>query len=499
MIDYETFSKIKTCHDRQGLKPSQIADALGIDVRTVQRYLARQHFVPRKGPLRASRLDPYKAEICRLLEQHAYSAVQIYQRIGEQGFDGGYTIVKDYVRKVRPPKHKAFLTLSFAPAECAQVDWGCYGTVAVGSTVRRLSFFVMVLCYSRLMYLRFSVSETMEHFLEGHREAFAFFGGVPHKIMVDNLKSAVLRRSVGKAPLLNPKYLDFANHYGFAIAPCAVGKGNEKGRVESGVGYVKKNLLSGLQIADFSHLPPAAEHWRDNTANVRIHSQTGEKPVVLFEKERGGLKPLPPLSYDIATIESVRACRQFRVVLDTNRYSVPCQYAGMPLTLKIYPDRLCLYDREKLIARHVRSYDRRQDFENPDHVKPLLQQRKKARDQKIYIRFLSLSDNADAYYRQLREHRFNPLHHMRQIVALSEIHGPEATARAIDDAFHFKAFSCEYIANLLEQRTRLQAEPSPLHLTRRQDLLDLTLEKPDMSIYARVIEDPHQQEEEPPS
>jgi hypothetical protein len=171
----------------------------------------------------------------------------------------------------------------------------------------------------------------------------------------------------------------------------------------------------------------------------------------------------------------------------------------MPLTLKLYPDRLCLYDREKLIARHVRSYDRRQDFENPDHVKPLLQQRKKARDQKIYIRFLSLSDNADAYYRQLREHRFNPLHHMRQIVALSEIHGPEATARAIDDAFHFKAFSCEYIANLLEQRTRLQAEPSPLHLTRRQDLLDLTLEKPDMSIYARVIEDPHQQEEEPPS
>jgi len=495
MIDYETFLKIKTCHDRQGLKPSQIADTLHIDVRTVERYLARQRFEPRKGPIRASRLDPYKADICRLLEQHAYTAVQIHQRIGEQGYDGGYSIVKEYVRKVRPPKHKAFLTLSFAPAECAQVDWGSYGTVAVGSTFRRLSFFVMVLCYSRLMYVLFTVSQTMEHFLDAHQKAFEFFGGVPAKIMVDNLKSAVLKRFIGKEPLLNPKYLDFANHYGFTIAACAVGKGNEKGRVESGVGYVKKNFLRGLQISDFSHLPPAAEHWRDNTANVRIHSQTGEKPVVRFEKERGGLKPLPPYPYDIATIRPVRACRQFRVTVDTNRYSVPCQYAGMPLTLKIYTDRLCLYDREKLVARHVRSYDRRKDFEDPDHVKPLLQQRKKARDQKIYIRFLSLSDKADAYYQQLQQRRLNPLHHMRQIVALSEIYDRQAIARAIDDAFHFKAFSCEYIANLLEQRTRLQAEPSPLHLTRRQDLLDLTLEKPDMSIYSQVLEDHHRQEE----
>ena len=205
------------------------------------------------------------------------------------------------------------------------------------------------------------------------------------------------------------------------------------------------------------------------------------------------------MPYDIATIRPVRACRQFRITLDTNRYSVPCQYAGMPLTLKIYPDRLCLYDKQKLISRHVRSCDRRKDFENPDHVKPLLEQRRKACDQKIYIRFLSLSDKADAYYRQLQERRFNPLHHIRQIFALSQIYGPEATARAIDDALHFKAFSCEYIANLLEQRTRLQTEPSPLHLTRRQDLLDLTLEKPDMSIYARVLDDNHHQQEEPSS
>ena len=169
--------------------------------------------------------------------------------------------VKDYVRKVRPPKQKAFLKLSFAPGECAQVDWGTYGNVRVGSTSRRLSFFIMVLCHSRMMYVEFTVSQTMEHFLGCHQNAFEFFGRVPQRIMVDNLRSAVLKRIVGTAPVFNPKYLDFANHYGFTIAACNVGKGNEKGRVENGVGYVKKNFLSGLKIRDFADLNPALMRW----------------------------------------------------------------------------------------------------------------------------------------------------------------------------------------------------------------------------------------------
>ena len=106
----------------------------------------------------------------------------------------------------------------------------------------------MVLCYSRMMYVEFTVSQTMEHFLACHQHAFEFFGGIPHKVMVDNLKSAVLKRALGEAPVFNPKYLDFAAHNGFTITPCNVGKGNEKGRVENGVGYVKKNFLAGLAI-----------------------------------------------------------------------------------------------------------------------------------------------------------------------------------------------------------------------------------------------------------
>jgi len=487
MIDYETFVKIKVYKDQHGLNCSQIARELNLDYRTVEKWLDQKQFQQRKSPRRASKLDAFKGQIQRMLETYPYTAAQIFQRITEDNFDGGYTIVKEYVRKVRPAKIKAFLKLSFAPGECAQVDWGSYGSVSVGETRRRLSFFVMVLCYSRMMYVEFTVSQTMEHFLGCHQNAFNFFGALPGKVMVDNLKSAVLKRIVGKDPVFNPKYLDFANHHGFTIVPCGVGKGNEKGRVENGVGYVKKNFLAGLDIPDFNALNPAAIHWLNTVANVRLHGETGKRPVDRFDRERQAMIKLPPHAYDIATIDPVRASRQFRVAVDGNRYSVPAEYAGAALTLKLYPDRLCIYHREKLVARHVRSYDRNKDFELPDHPKALLAQRKKARDQKIFMRFLSLSDKADAYYQQLETRRMNPLHHIRQIVALSEIYGEQSVQRAMEDAFAFQAFSCEYIANLLEQRTRKIAEPGALHLTRRQDLLEITVEKPDMEIYNKSL------------
>jgi transposase len=485
MIDYALYSKIKHLSVNDGLTAPQIARDLCMDVRTVRKWLDEAQFKPRQSAPRASKLDPFKQDIVRMLEAHPYTAAQVFQRIREQGFTGRYSIIKEYVRKVRPPKTRAFLTLSFAPGECAQVDWGSYGSVNVGSTRRRLSFFVMVLCYSRLMYVEFTVSQTMEHFLGCHLNAFEFFGRVPQRIMVDNLKSAVLKRIVGTAPVFNPKYLDFANHYGFTIAACNVGKGNEKGRVENGVGYVKKNLLAGLDISDFTAIHPAARHWLDTVANVRIHGETREQPIVRFENERAYLNPLPHHRFDIATVSQVRASSQFRVALDANRYSVPAEYAGRQLTLKTYPDRICLYYDNKLIARHVRSYDRHLDIEDPDHPKQLLLWRKKAREQKIVMRFLSLSPQSALYYQKLEQRRMNPYHHVQKIVALSEIYSPEAVARALEDAFTFQAFSCEYIANLLEQRTRCLPKPGALHLTRREDLLDLTVESPDLSIYQK--------------
>jgi transposase len=485
VIDYELFAKIRNYHEQKGLSATQIANKLGLDSRTVSKWLQEKRFRQRTPVVRPSKLDAFKGAIVRMLEAHPYSAAQILQKIREEGFEGGYTIVKDYVHKIRPKRGSAFLKLAFAPGECAQVDWGSFGTISVGESSRRLSFFVMVLCYSRMMYLEFTVSQTMEHWLGCHRNAFDAFGSVPEKIMVDNLKSAVLRRIVGQAPVFNPKYLDFANHFDFKIVPCGKGKGNEKGRVENGVGYVKKNLLAGLDLPRFEAMEGVARHWLDTIANVRIHGETRRKPVEMFKEERGSLRSLPAHAYDIGTITQVRASRQFRVALDSNQYSVPAEFAGASLTLKAYPDRLCIYHGEKLIARHPRSYDRHKDIEDPDHPKELIARRKKAREQKIHMRFVSLCPKATDYYLELEKRRMNPRHHVQKIVALSEIYGEQPVARAMEDAFHFQAFSCEYIANLCEQRTRSLPEPGALHLTRRADLLELEVQQPDLSVYQK--------------
>jgi transposase len=224
VIDYETYCRIHDCHRRQSLTMAQTARALGLDPKTVAKWLARSRFEARRSAPRSSILDPFKPRITRLLDTHPYSAQQIFQRLHEEGYRGGITVLRDYIRRIRPAKLPVYLKLHFAPGECAQIDWRTFGTVAVGNTRRRLSFFVIVLAYSRLMYVEFTVSQKMEHFLSSHENAFAAFGGVPAKIMVDNLKSAVLQRLAGVAPVFNPRYLDFGlSEQGGIIRPHGLG------------------------------------------------------------------------------------------------------------------------------------------------------------------------------------------------------------------------------------------------------------------------------------
>ena len=301
--------------------------------------------------------------------------------------------------------------------------------------------------------------------------------------MVDNLKSAVLKRAVGEAPVFNPKYLDFATHYGFTIAPCNVGKGNEKGRVENGVGYVKKNFLAGLEFPDFSALNPAARQWLDTVANVRLHGETREQPT----------------SYGTPSGRRSARCRCIRSI------SPPCPRSAPPGNFALPSRPTAIPSPPTTPARRSRSKPIPigsasttgtsslpampdattgfQDVEDPDHPKPLLEQRKKARDHQLFRRFLALSPRAEAYYLKLEERRLNPHHHVRKIVALSDIYTPEAVARAMEDAFVYEAFSSDYIANLLEQRARFTPEASALHLTRREDLLEVSLAPPDLSLY----------------
>jgi transposase len=484
MTDYETYQRIRLLTN-QGLTPAQIASDCHLDERTVRIWQSSPSYRQRASSCRVSKLDDHRQSIVRLLAEHPFSAAQILRKLREDGYTGGYSILKRLVHDLRPPRREAFLPLAFGPGECAQVDWGSAGMITVDGARRRLSFFAMVLCYSRMLYIEFTLLERQEQFLECHQNAFLRFGGVPRRVMIDNLKSAVLSHPRGMPAVCHPRYLDFAAHYGFEIRACQPRRANEKGRVENAVGYVKKNFLAGLNLTSLAAVQSAGRSWTDEVANRRLHAATRRKPDEMFAEE--GLSPLPLSGvYDTGAEREAVATSLFRVHYDGNRYSVPARYAGSRVSLRVYTDRVLVYNRDrKLIATHVRAYGRGCDIANPDHGCELVRQRRQARDQHTLQRFLSLCGESADYYRQLSERRANPFEHVRRIAALAEIYGPEKTARAIRDATEFGAYSSEYVANLLEQRERLRPEPGVLHVTRGADLLELDIPETDLSIYEK--------------
>ena len=482
MIEYTTWHEIRRLADT-GLNASQIAAALSLDPKTVRKWMSSESYRPRRAAIRTSKLDPYKPMIRRMLEAHPYSAEQILRAIRKEGYPGGSSILRAYVARVRPPKTKAFTRLAFAPGECAQVDWGHAGSVRAGNTRRRLSFFVMTLGHSRMMYVEFTLSQRMEHFLGCHLNAFEFFGGVPERVMVDNLKSAVLEHPRGGLPKYHPRYLDLAAHYGFEPRACNVRAPHEKGQVERAVSYVRDSLLNGLSPESFGPINPQARLWLDEVANLRTHRELGERPVDRFEAEQRALRPLPAMPYDIGVLSEVTASSQFRVTLDVNRYSVPAEYAGSRLTMHRTPERVRLYHEHKLIAEHPRSYERRADVLDEEHQRALLAYKKNAREQRALARLLRLTPKAEIFVQGLRELRLHSRREVLRTAALVEIHGEEAVRGAIENAVELNAFSSEYVLNLLSQRSRPLPEKGVLHLTRNEDLLDLELPQPDLAIY----------------
>jgi hypothetical protein len=205
----------------------------------------------------------------------------------------------------------------------------------------------------------------------------------------------------------------------------------------------------------------------------------------MFEEERARLLPLNPNGFDLSRVRTVSVNKQFRVALDSNTYSVPARHVGQRLTLKAWADRICIYAQGELVARHPRSMQRNNDIEDPEHAQQLVVQRHSAREQRLLVQFLALSPRAQAYREGLEARRVNSRIHLRQILALAEMHGREAVARAIDDGLELQAFSAEYIAHILAARRRIGTEPGALQLTRSADLLELEIPEPDLSIYDR--------------
>src|SRR5437763_11011584 len=332
------WAEIRRLAEIEKLSARVISRRLHCSWRTVARALEWEQPPARSVPSRVSLLDPYKAKIDALLAKYPeLSAVRIHEEIarGPDGYTGSVMTVRRHLRSIRPPRGRVYQEVHYEPAQAMQVDWGECGCVQVGNTTRKVSVLVAVLCYSRMTYIEFTLSQRKAEFYRSLVHALEFFGGSPRAVIVDNLKAAVLNGS-GRAACFHPEFLALCGCYYLQPIACERRDPESKGIVEGGVRYVKHNALAGRgdELIGFEDYQAFAPLWRDEGANVRIHATTRERPADRFQRERSLLRPLPAVPFDTDEVVPAVVSPHARIEFDGNRYSTPPRFARQTDTIR---------------------------------------------------------------------------------------------------------------------------------------------------------------------
>jgi transposase len=358
-----------------------IATQLHVHHSVVRRVLA-QAGLPRLGPPpRPSQVDPYLAFILQTLEKFPkLTASRLYAMVRERGYRGSPDHFRHRIACHRPrPKAEAYLRLRSLPGEQAQIDWAHFGYVEIGRARRPLMAFVMVLSHSRQIFLRFFPDARMENFLRGHVAAFQAWQGVPRVLLYDNLKSAVLERH-GDAIRFHPTLLNFAGHYRYEPRPVAVARGNEKGRVERAIRYIRDSFFAARSFADIDDLNAQAEVWcNGQAADRRCPDEPARTVREVFTEEATRLLKLPDNPAPLLERVEVQVGKTPYVRFDLNDYSVPHSHVQRVLTVLADPHELRIVDGAQILARHRRSYDKGAQIEDPAHIQALVDRKHAAR------------------------------------------------------------------------------------------------------------------------
>jgi len=376
-------AQILRYHHVEKWRIGTIARQLHVHHGSVERVL-RQAGLPRIGAARPSCIEPYLPFIRQTLEKFpTLAASRLYVMVRERGYAGGPDHFRHLVSHHRPrPVAEAYLRLVTLPGEQAQVDWAHFGHLTIGRAKRPLMAFVMVLSWSRRIFLRFFPDARMENFLRGHVGAFEAWGGLPRVLLYDNLKSAVLERQ-GDAIRFHPTLLEFAGHYRFEPRPVAVARGNEKGRVERAIRYIRDSFWPARSFADVADLNRQAEAWCLGQADDRLCPQDKTKTVrEAFAQEQPRLLALPGNPYATHERVEVSVGKTPYVRFDLNDYSVPHTQTRKTLTVVADPERIRILDGQEVAASHPRSYDKGAQIEDPSHIAQLVERKAQAHAQR---------------------------------------------------------------------------------------------------------------------
>jgi len=465
MIDAALYARIRRLFFAEHWKVGTIAGELGVHHETVERAIEADRFVRTQRQLRPSLLDPYKPFIGEILDQHPkLRATRLFEMVRGRGYLGGYAPVRRYVGAVRPAaKAEAFLKLATLPGEQAQVDWGHFGKLQVGAATRSLSCFVLVLSWSRAMFARFTLDQTLETFLLGHALAFEALGGVARRILYDNLKSVVIER-VGEHIRFHPQILECAGHYHFAPVPCAPYRGNEKGKVERTIQYLRHGFFAARRFASVDDLNRQLADWIERIAHARpVPGDPTRRPVhEALVEERARLLPLPARHFECDHVRPVASGKQPYVRFDRNDYSIPHDRIRQSLTLIASETEVRITDAGTELARHRRSYDSAVVVEDPAHLEQLTAEKRRARELRRRDRLRGACPSAAAFLDALAR-RGEPIGtHAARLARLLDAHGATALEAALGEALDRGAVSAEAVAHVLDQRARARKAPPPI-------------------------------------
>lgn len=502
-ISAEQHARIRKLYFGEHWKVGTIASELGIHPDAIKRAVETPRFGNRIGAQRPSMLDPFKPFIVATLKDHPrLCGTRIYQMIQSRGYPGGIAQLHRYLKVVRPESSsEAFFALETLAGEQGQVDWAHCGKMRIGAALRTLLLFVMVLSFSRKIFARFFFDAKMENFQRGHVEAFEHFEGAPRDLLYDNLKSVVLER-VGEHVRFHPQILELASHYCFAPKPCAVYRGNEKGKVERAIQYIRTSFLGAREMRDLDTLNAELAQWLEHTADARRHPTDPDQRTVqqcYEQQERARLVPLPahPMTCEATLLK--RSGKQPYLRFDGNDYSIPHTLVRKPLSLRATDRQVRVFDGLSLVASHARSYDRRQRIEEPEHLHGLAEHKRAARSLTGRDRILSVSPHAEGFYEQLALRGSALGSATSQLLRTLQMHGAETLHEALGEALDKGVISPSAVAHLCDQRRRAQGRPVPLppETAWPRAARDLHVQSHDLASYDALGE--HPKDDEPSS
>jgi len=491
MIAPELVAKIRNLFFAEHWKIGTIATQLGLHRDTVRSALETDRFNRPRQDRAQRKTDPYLEFIQQTLKQYPrLRATRIFHMIRDRGYEGGSSQLRRLVASLRPVVSEPFLQLRTFPGEQAQADWAHFGKVRIGRALRTLSCFVITLSYSRALALSFFFDQSLESMLRAHVEAFSQFHGCTRVVLYDNMRSVVLAR-LGDEIQFHPRLLELAAHYHFAPRPCRPARGNEKGRVERVIRFIRDSFFAARPFTTLDDFNRQAQIWRDQVAHQRRWPQDDSRTVEdAFREEQPRLLPLPTHAFEADRLIPIHSGKTIYVRFDLNDYSIPPSAIGRALNLLASPCLIRILDGATEIARHCRSWDRHQVIEDPAHRQALLEEKRRALGSSPSGRLRMAVPESETLLEEAFRRGESMGRSTTQLLQLLDDYGAEELRSAIRLALERatpRVSSVSYILNQRRRSKQLRALP-PVELHRRPDLAHLHVQPHELDIYDDLSE-----------